>query len=138
MSSGGDWFEREQLHDAAREGDLERVKSFLAHGDDINAFDDTSRTPLHHAIENENLIVAQFLLESGADVNAHEEAKSGDTPLGTIATHCSLAAARILIEAGANPTIPGWMGITPLDRVKQRTDPEGSAVQDLLARATKR
>ena len=80
-----DWFEREQLHEAAAQGDLAKVKELAEKGADINAFDeDLSRTPLHYAVIAGHRDVAAYLLSVGADVNAHEEAKIGETPLGTV------------------------------------------------------
>lgn len=130
-----DWIEREQLHFAAADGDLERVRELLAAGHDINAFDDLSKTPLHYAVENENLTVAQFLIEAGADVNANDAEKAGNTALAGVAETCSLAAARILIEAGADPTIPGWMHLTAIDRAKRRRDPDKEAILELFRAA---
>ena len=131
-----DWFEREQLHEAAAQGDLAKVKELAEKGADINAFDeDLSRTPLHYAVIAGHRDVAAYLLSVGADVNAHEEAKIGETPLGTVAATCSYEMAELLINAGANPTIPGWMGRTPLDRAQERKKPEGQRVYTLLRKA---
>jgi ankyrin repeat protein len=81
---------------------------------------------------------AEFLIEAGANVNANEEEKAGDTPLAAVAETCSLAMARILVEAGADPTIPGWMQLTALDRAERRNDPDAAAIQELLQGAAKR
>jgi hypothetical protein len=91
----------------------------------------------HLSITPSNLVVAQYLIEAGADVNAHDEEKIGETPLGEIVPTCSLAAAQLLIDAGADPTILGWMKITALDRVRRRTDAEAAAVQHLLESVAK-
>ena len=40
-----DWFEKEQLHFAAQDGDLNRVMELVAKGYPINAFDDIDKTP---------------------------------------------------------------------------------------------
>lgn len=79
-----------------------------------------SLTPLHYAIVNEHYNVARYLLESGADINANEEEKIGETPLGHVAASCTYEMAEFLINHGANPTISRWMQITALDRTKER------------------
>jgi len=45
-----DWYDKERLHFAAEEGDLQQVKALVESGYDINAFDESlSYTPLHYA-----------------------------------------------------------------------------------------
>jgi len=136
--SDDNWFERGQLHFAADEGDLDKVKKLIEEGYDVNQFDsDLSLTPLHYAVRGEFFKVSQFLLNNGANVNAHDEEKIGETPLGDVAATCSYEMADLLVRAGANPTIPGWMQITALHRAKDRKDEEGKQVYELLAKAAK-
>src|SRR5262245_13778568 len=127
-----EWFERERLHCAAQDGDLETVRALVASGADVNAFDDLGMTPLHYAAKNEQLSIAQFLLQHGAHVNAHHEPTVGNTPLREIAGNCSLHMAQLLVEAGADPTIPGWMQITALHSASQRKRGDGPKVYELL------
>jgi ankyrin repeat protein len=128
-----DWFQKEQLHFAAADGDLRRVKKLIENGCDVNAFDEyLAHTPLHYAAREEHIEVVDYLISVGAQINAHEEEKIGETPLGEVAASCSYELAQKLISAGANPTIPGWMGITALDRAKKRKKPEGVRVFELL------
>ncbi|MFP4009912.1 MAG: hypothetical protein ACLFV6_18220, partial [Spirulinaceae cyanobacterium] len=61
-----------------------------------------------------------------------DEATAGDTPLGHVAQECSLAMAKVLLDAGANPLIPGMMQLTPLDRAERRKRPDGRKVYELL------
>jgi ankyrin repeat protein len=134
-----DWFEKERLHFAAADGDTERVKELLQEGYPINAFDDSLRwTPLYHAAVGEHMNVVRYLIEAGADVDRHHEERIGETVLGEIAGNCSLEMATILVDAGADPTIPGWMGITALDTSAKRKKPEGKEVHRLLCDAAKR
>lgn len=132
-------YEKEKLHFAAEEGDLEEVKALVAMGYDINYFDeDLFRTPLHCAAISGNTDVVEFLLSAGANVNAHSEEHIGETPLGEVASSCSYGIAEALINAGADPTIPGWMGITALDRASERKKPEGVRVYELLLKTAKK
>jgi ankyrin repeat protein len=120
-----DWYEKEQLHFAASDGDLPRVKQLVESGDDVNLFDDLSYAPLHYAAKGEFFAVAQYLIAAGADVNAHDEEHIGETPLGAVAASCSYEMAKLLVDAGANPTIAGWMNLTALYRAKERKKEEG-------------
>jgi ankyrin repeat protein len=128
-----DWFEREKLHFAADDGDLDKVKELVESGFDVNVFDKfLSFTPLHYAVKGEHFEVVKYLLSVGADVNAHEEERIGETPLGEVAAECSFEMAELLVKYGANPIIPGWMQITALDRAGERKKEEGRRVHSLL------
>lgn len=133
-----DWFDREQLHFAADDGDLEKIRTLLASGCDINVFDDMGKTPLHYAVGKENIELVKCLLKSGADVNARCEALIGNTPLAEYAGTCSLELARVLIEAGADPSIRGWMQLCALDRAKDRKRGDGPSVHALFCKHSKR
>lgn len=136
-----DWIaqhQRHQLHRAARDGDLERVQSLLAAKYPVNRFDELGKTPLHYAVAGEHLAVVDALLRAGANVNAHDERVIGDTPLGEYAASCSYEMAKRLIDAGADPTIPGWMRLTALDQARERQRAEGRQVLRLLEEAAQR
>jgi ankyrin repeat protein len=133
------WFEKEKLHFAAADGDLEKVKVLVEEGFDVNAFDEgLSLTPLHYAVRGEHLAVAEYLLSVGADVNAHDEEAIGETALGDVAAECSYEVAELLIKAGADPTIKGWMQITALYRASERKTEEGKRVHSLLLKSAKK
>jgi ankyrin repeat protein len=78
------------------------------------------------------------LLSVGANVNAYDEGRIGETPLGAVAESCSYEMAKLLVDAGANPAIKGWMGLTAIYRAKQRKKTEGQSVYDLLIETAKR
>jgi ankyrin repeat protein len=65
-----------KLVDAARDGDIQKVKSYLAIGIDVNTIDEDGHTPLHWKVNNE---VVKLLIAKGANVNAIS--KHGRTPL---------------------------------------------------------
>jgi len=83
-----DEFDESDLHVAAQDGDLTRVRQLLADGRSPNAFDDISMTPLHYAAKGGHIDIMRLLLEAGADVNAHEEARIGNTPLREVGGNC--------------------------------------------------
>jgi ankyrin repeat protein len=125
----------ERLHTAAQDGDLDEVRRLVSEGEDVNGFDDLGKTPLHYAVDREHVEVARHLIEHDADVNARHEPSLGNTPLGEVAATCSYAIAKMLVDAGADPTIPGWMQLTALDRARKRKRGDGPGVYELLMRA---
>jgi hypothetical protein len=147
---GGRWVDQEQpaeleepalddeLHFAAQEGDITRVRELLADGHSLDAFDEIAKTPLHYAAERGDLDVIRVLLDAGADVNANDKPRIGNTPLRDVADQCSLAVATLLVEAGADPRIPGWMQLTALHKAESRKDEEGQRVYALLKRVADR
>ncbi|HEX8171505.1 MAG TPA: hypothetical protein VF824_13280 [Thermoanaerobaculia bacterium] len=106
------WYLRRRLHFAAFNGYFAEAEELIAEGYDANALD--------------------------GNPNAHHIEKIGDTPLGQVAHHCSMQVASLLLEAGADPTIRGWMQQNAIDRARQRTDPGGREVLRLLEAAAGR
>lgn len=131
-SSDDKWFEKERLHFSAQDGDLDEVKKLLGQGYSVNIFDETAYTPLHYAAMKGHAEVMKFLINAGADVNIYDVKNIGNTVLREVAGNCSFEIAKILMDAGANPNIPGWMQITALQKANQRNDPQGVLVHDLL------
>ena len=83
--------------DAAKRGQLNRVRRLLT-PENINCRDSLGRnsTPLHLAAGYNNLEVAEFLLENGADVNAQD--KGGLIPLHNASSYGHLDIAALLIK----------------------------------------
>lgn len=127
-----DWFTKEQLHSAARDGDLVRAQQLLSEGYDPNAFDDINYTPLHYAVKHEHPQMVSLLIANGADVNARNESRIGNTPIHETAGTCSLTMAKLLLQMGADPTIRGWMQLNALDVAKDRKRGDGPRVYQLL------
>jgi ankyrin repeat protein len=128
----------EQLSYAVQDGDVEAARRLIASGLPLDELDEIGRTPLHYAVVAESVEMATLLLDAGADVNAHDEAHAGNTPLAEVAGRCSFDIAEMLIVSGADPTIPGWMQLSALDRASGRKRPEGRRVFELLRNAANR
>ena len=136
-----DWtaqFQREQLHRAAQDGDLAQVNDLVERRYPVNRCDDLGMTPLHYALQDNRWVVVKRLIEAGANVNAHDERRIGNTPLGEHAGECSYEMAKVLIDAGADPTIRGWMQMNVIDRARERKDANARKVLRLLEEAAAR
>ena len=126
------------LHLAADDGDLRTVRELLGKGSNPNQFDEIGKTPLHYASMGAHHDVMRLLIAAGANVNAHHEETIFNTALAEIAGNRSLETATILIEAGADPRIRGWMQLNALDRAEKRERDDGPAVYRLLQEATRK
>jgi ankyrin repeat protein len=67
------------IHTAAKAGDAEAVKEFLAAGADVNVKGGSEWTPLHEATRGGRKGIVKLLIAKGADVNAKDW--RGRTPL---------------------------------------------------------
>ena len=132
-----DWYEREQLHFAAQDGNIDRVVELIESGVDIDSFDDLERTALHYAVEIEHFEISHYLITNGANVNAQDIEKIGETPLSNVADKCSLKMAKFLVKHGAIVEAKGWMGLSAIDRAKNRKKIEGVQVYEYLLSAKK-
>lgn len=129
------WFERERLHRAAAEGNHDEMRRLVAVGGHaLTTFDDLGRTPLHYAVEGEHYLAAEWLIQQGAVVNAHDEPTIGETPLCLAVRRDHPEMVELLLANGADPDITGWMGNTARQRAERRQDEDGRAIAALLQR----
>lgn len=126
------WFDNERLHSAASEGDLLEMARLLTNGFQLNAFDDLGYAPLHHAVAAEHYKAAEWLLDQGADVNAHDKELIGETPLGLASQRDYPEIAELLLKRGADPDVRGWMALTARLRAQHRKDKDGQKIAALI------
>lgn len=107
------------LHDAARAGLIDRVRTLLAGGTTVDARDDMGRTALHWAALSGHADVARTLIEHGASARATD--KSGREPLLLTCDHPEVA--RLLLAAGADPNAESG-GITAFQYLALFATPE--------------
>ena len=88
----------------------------------LDVFDYAHASPLIYAVREGHLDTAAELIRLGSDVNAHDEEEIGDTALREAidGEHSSAEMVELLLRAGSDPTIPGWMQSNALDRATIR------------------
>jgi ankyrin repeat protein len=102
-----------EIDDAARNGDLEKVKTLLKdHPDLVSSKDSIGQTPLHWAAVGGHKDVVELLLANKADVNA--KANNGVTPLHWAAVRGHKDVAELLLASKANVDAKANNGVTPL------------------------
>jgi ankyrin repeat protein len=94
--------------------EVKRIQALIKDSPDlINAAEaGTGNTPLHRAAEAGQLMVAQFLLNNGADTEA--KSQSGRTPLHRAAAAGHKAMVELLLSKHANVKATDKDGLTPL------------------------
>lgn len=107
------------LIQAARTGSLDTMKRLLDSGADVNVpgptGDDWDATPLQHAILARQRDAVRLLLERGADPN-RVAGPNAPTPLLLAAGDIDPTFVNLLLAHGADPTVEGEGGVTPLAR----------------------
>jgi ankyrin repeat protein len=109
------------IHNAVKSGDLTNVNHLIAAGADINAkciVDNYEETPLDLAIIYNDVTLAQYLIEHGANVNAL-------TSFGWPCLHDAiilghLEVLKTLVQAGADINLPNSCGLLALDKAEKK------------------
>ena len=102
-----------EIHDAANDGNLEKVKVLLkANPSLVFSKDNDNWTPLHCAAFHGHKDIVELLLANGADVNA--KSNEGFTPLMWAARKGQLEIVKLLLQKGANPSYVEAHGLTAL------------------------
>src|SRR5262245_61069057 len=120
----------EEIHDAAREGDVAKVKELLRADPRLaNAVDDTlgiGYTPLHWAAERGHKDVVEVLLTAGADISAKNG--HGGTPLHTAVWNANEDVSKLLLSRGAKLDIFTMAGLGLKDRLALLLDKDRKLV----------
>jgi len=109
----------EEIHDAANQGDLERVKRLLlAYPEWLEAKDAAGRTPLHFAVNSGNEDVIVYLLSKGADCTAKTNVNT--TVLHYAALSGRLDIVTLFMDKGLDLNMKNVQGATPLTYAAMR------------------
>ncbi|RMA63037.1 ankyrin repeat protein [Acidovorax sp. 100] len=113
--SGVDRMGRTELHYAALEADLLKVKQLLLADADPNASDDNGLTPLHFAAQSNSYAVSEALILAGASVDSFDA--NGNTPLSDAVFHSDGSGdlIKLLLRSGADRNKENNYGISPLE-----------------------
>lgn len=110
-------YPKDALNKAAYEGNVEEVAAILKTEPDPDNRDPSGGTALHAAMFQQNIQIVEMLIDYGLDVNAIGP-KNGYTPLHDAVWGNNPAAAKLLLEKGADPHIKNKEGQTPLEKAK--------------------
>src|SRR5436309_1033345 len=102
-----------RLADAAMRGDKDAVRLLLKQKIDVNASQGDGATALHWAAFQDDLEMAQLLLQAGASVKAATR-EGAITPLFMACTNGSAKMIEALLKAGADPNSTKSNGTTAL------------------------
>ncbi len=89
------------IHDAAKKGDIEAIKQYLADNANVNSKDSKGMTPLHAAAIRNHKEIAQLLIAEGADVDCRAESDD-TTPLHQAAGGGHKSVCELLIQNGSD------------------------------------
>ena len=95
---------------ACLKGQLELARQLIERGADVNK---PGWAPLHYAATNGHLEIMEMLLDQNAYIDA--ESPNGSTPLMMAALYGTTAAVKLLLDAGADPTIRNQIGLSAID-----------------------
>jgi ankyrin repeat protein len=121
------------IHSAAEKGDLTKVKALIAQDPSlVSSKDKMGMTPLHMAARNDHKDVAEFLLASGADVNA-KDSNGAFTPLDlALSSYHYMDVVTLLIDKGADVNARSGQGLSALMETAMRGQKDAAAL--LLAK----
>jgi len=97
-----------ELIEAAKAGNLERVKVLLSKGVDPNTRGKEDATPLIIASARGHIEVVKLLLDKGAQVNAQDASTMKLTSLMVAAFRGHARLVELLLDKGADPNIKDW------------------------------
>ena len=111
------------LHNASRQGDIEKMKAQLKNNASVGLYDEEERQPLYYAAISQNPEAVKLLIQSGASVNMKN--KNGETTLFQAAKSGLPGAVLVLADNGADVNAYAKHCETPLMRFAAAGNLEG-------------
>jgi serine/threonine protein kinase len=93
--------------------DVNKVKSLLDRGVSPNAKDASGSSLIHYAVTNNQIEIANLLIDRGADINAHY-GRDGHTVLHLAVLHQDGEMTKLLLDNKADPNVRDHFYYTPL------------------------
>lgn len=123
------------MHEAAGDGRVDLLEIMIRRGDGRAFIDSFAHpcdwTPLMAAVNANHPQVVRYLIDAGANVNANDTTKIITSAVQYAVEERRPELVAILLAAGANPDVPGWMWITARDKAQEST-PEIRAMIDAV------
>jgi len=104
------------VHKASRFGYVEAL-SLLLRADGaaaLSKFNDLGHDPLISAVVENKEACVLVLLDAGSPVDGRDESSNSHAALGYAVQSRNATMTELLLRHGANPSAPGWMGLTPI------------------------
>jgi ankyrin repeat protein len=114
---------------AALAGQLALCRLLINKDADVNK---PGWTPLHYAATNGHLEVMRLLLDENAYIDA--ASPNDTTPLMMAAHYGTPEAVKLLLEAGADPTLKNVQGLSALDFANSASRPDSAAIISAFVR----
>jgi ankyrin repeat protein len=88
-------------------------------------FDELGLTPLAAAVLNDSLKAARLLVDARSPLNLRDEEELGDPALTHAVRNHNVEMVKLLLKAGADPLVPGYLHHTPLYVAHYYEDDDG-------------
>jgi ankyrin repeat protein len=115
-------FDESPLHATAMKGRADVLELLIDAGGRafLNTFSYLHEAPLTAAARNGHVDAVRVLLEADSDLDAHDESNVGNTALQEAVETVFEPVVALLLRAGANPNIRGWMQLNAVNRAEMR------------------
>lgn len=117
---------------AALRGYTDICQKLIARDADVNK---PGWAPLHYAATHSHLEIMRMLLDKHAYIDA--ASPNGSTPLMMAAMYGNVSAVKLLLEAGADPTLKNDLGLSAIDFAQQVRNTDSVEVIAAFIRARK-